>query len=412
MKIIGIIVAAFVGVLLAAYFVVREVKDPWLFGSRAAEVVQAPQSPIRVATPQPKVQVPDLSAELLELQVREDLLRSQDFFSQVMQEKLLDRIEQMQGAVVGREDQLGGVRESVAAAVSGIMGSSETVVNDLDRIIGGIEEDAALLEQADQELEQAADGISRAIADLQLVGTISSDSADERNYQFHEYRVGNNDTLASIARAAELEHGVEAVDMVNLIRMFNDVRLRTRTFSSRRASIQVVDNQVLRIPVPKRAGELFAGLETEGRLAAQRDSVQQIRARQGQVAGRISRNINGIRTAMLEIETLRSLAIRIEENLTSLDDGSLIADLGDADITDEEQQLWEAFSDVLNSFGSADDTESGRAAQQQLESVMQRLKEYYLNQAGELEISAGEDGLQRNLQWYERFRERYSPVGE
>jgi hypothetical protein len=264
------------------------------------------------------------------------------------------------------------------------------------------------LSELEAQLSSAGDGIGSEIASLQQVGMLAADVSDERNYTFQDYTVQPRETLVTIARKMQEQYNVPEADMVALIRMFNEVTTRTRSMGTRRPSIQEVSNAVLRIPVPQRAGDLIESFGASEQLRSERGRLLAVREQQQQVLGRAQERIEALRGMVGRMVGLRTLALRIEENMQMLGNGRLEPVFDDPAISAEEAAAWRAFSDALNGMAT-DDLEEQAAARRDLEAAVVRLK-------AAIEVdqeSAFQDvdlDTTGTLEWYERFRERYGPA--
>lgn len=400
MRLIGWIVGVFVAVFLLAYFVAREVRDPWLFAGASPDKL-APAAPADAAPrPDPR------AAETLAAQMREDMLRSQLLLSGVMEEKLLSRMERMSGSIDAREAAVERIRTGVAQFSSEMMQVADSAAAEINVAVGEVERNLAELNRFQEELDLASEGIGDAVAALEQIGQIAGDISDAANYVFHDYTVVPGDTLAAIARKMQIEHNVPEADMVALIRMFNDVTTRTRVVSTRRPPIREVSNEVLRIPVPLRAGDLFAQTGSSARLGAERDRLIRVSNQQQALLAQTADRIQSVRAAVADLEILRSLADGIGQNLQLLADGRLVPAFDQPAMSADEAEAWQLLSDALNQL-SIGDGEYQITAQNQLQQALLLLKQSHQQRIGGPDLSGSDPDILGTIEWYERFRDRY-----
>lgn len=413
------ILAIFLIVILSAYVITREIQDPWLLGEadEAEDQEMTDKEQERIAEDSRKEEaVPSRQSEQdvsgLHEKLRTQLAKTHAVLSTRITERLQDHSSKLVEEYSAEQSRVEATRDRLLQQFGQIREESGDSLENLDSIITNIQENTTQLDEAARELMNARELWRNTYRQLSSLKSSSGDVMDESNYNFIEYEVGRNESLSSIVRELKAEHDLEREDLESLIHMFNDVQTRIpQTFNKRNTATRVVSNETLRIPLPKSTTTLLEEQGISRGLEEQRDAMENARERYASVRKSIADQVSELKSFEERLNALREIASDIDHNLENFQ----LENLPDWDpqLTEEQRHAWQDFNQAFMEHSLADGQELTKAAEQRLENASRKLFEAYRSASSPTDSESGislESGdITSEIQWYQRFIERYAP---
>ncbi len=158
------------------------------------------------------------------------------------------------------------------------------------------------------------------------------------------------------------------------------MNFQRQTLGQRRAPIRLVGNDMLRIPVPKRAGKLLSEQGVSEKLVSQRTMLISAKARQSAALNGLTEEVANLRSVVSEVKGLQRFSEALEASSAMLDSPDKLFFLSDETLP-EQREAWLDFNEQFQNLQRAADAEALQEAQKQLEDATKRLHQTYVDAA-------------------------------
>ncbi len=394
------------------YTVIREINDSW-FWKQTPEVLAEDPEPNEVPEPPTAPPPPPAQVELVlnyegaEDQLQKELMLAQSTLTLAMEERLKNRLANLEEAQLGQAEQIIHVQTTVNELVGDVLQEFNDSNSEWDpgRLIDETRSGLTALQLATNDLDHAALLSEQSFGSLMEMGAVSASIYDERNYDFKTYQVGRNETYTEIVSNAQKKYAIPQANLSVLINIFNDVTTGILRQGNRRMPIRIVLNKELKIPVPKNAAELSADFKLPERLQEQQQVITAAQEEQRKVSQYLSQSISSLRTMVERMEAIKALAILIQQNVNDIDTASF--QIPGDELTEEQQQAWTSFNQAMSVYEfSGGEREDGGL--DSLREATRGLMEAYVSEV--TDSSVDEDLTQvSDIHWFKDFIQRYDP---